>query len=67
MGLRLEYAGPRFRGEAPRYAGVLVILIAVTGYAVIGWRFGETGDMIPLVGGVLCVVIASWTIYRQRR
>ena len=57
------------RSSQPRllqYVGVLVAIIAVVGYVVFGWRFGETESVIPFVIGGICVVIAiCWTLYQR--
>ena len=46
-----------------QYLGAVV---AVVGYAVFGWRFGETESAIPLVVGGLCAaVVIGWTLYQR--
>jgi len=49
-----------------QYIGVLVAVVAVIGYVVFGWRFGETDDMIPVVLATVCIGIAlGWKLYKR--
>ncbi|SDY85547.1 hypothetical protein SAMN05216564_11212 [Halopenitus persicus] len=49
-----------------QYIGALVALIALVGYVVFDWRFGETNGVLPLVIGIVCVVIAvGWKLYQR--
>lgn len=50
-----------------QYIGALVALIAIIGYVVFGWRFGETDGILPLALGIGCAVLAiGWTLYQRR-
>lgn len=49
-----------------QYVGVLVALIALVGYSVFGWRFGEANGVLPLTIGILGAVIAvGWTLSQR--
>lgn len=49
-----------------QYIGVLVAIIALVGYVVFGWRFGEADGVLPLAIGIVCVIIAvGWTLYQR--
>jgi hypothetical protein len=49
-----------------QYIGALVAAVAVVGYVVFGWRFGETDSVIPFALSAVCVVIAvGWELYRR--
>ena len=49
-----------------QYLGAIVALIAVVGYVVFGWRFGETDGVLPLAIGILGAIIAvGWTLYQR--
>lgn len=41
-----------------QYIAALVAFVAVIGYVVFDWRFGETDSVVPLVLGAICVVTA---------
>lgn len=56
----------RSQSTALQYVGALVALVALVGYVVFGWRFGETDGTLPLAIGVACAIIAvGWTLYRR--
>lgn len=49
-----------------QYVGALVAVVAVIGYVVFGWRFGETDSAIPFALGAVCAVLAvGWELYRR--
>lgn len=49
-----------------QYIGVLVALLAIVGYTVFGWRFGEAGSTIPFaVGATVATFAVGWTLYQQ--
>ncbi|PHQ38076.1 hypothetical protein DJ69_13510 [Halorubrum persicum] len=50
-----------------QYVGALVALIAIVGYVVFDWRFGESDEIAPFVIGVVCAILAvGWTLYQRR-
>ena len=49
-----------------QYIGALVALIAIVGYVVFGWRFGETDGILPLAIGIICVILAVGSTLYQR-
>lgn len=50
-----------------QYVGALVALIAIVGYVVFDWRFGETNEIAPFGIGIVCVILAvGWTLYQRR-
>jgi hypothetical protein len=49
-----------------RDLGALVALLAIVGYTVFGWRFGETGGSIPFVlGAAVAILAVGWTLYQR--
>jgi len=47
------------------YVGAVVALIAVVGYTVFGWRFGESGGIVPFaIGAIIAIFVVVWTLYR---
>jgi len=49
-----------------QYVGAITAVVAVIGYVVFGWRFGDTDATIPFLFGALCVIIAiGWELYRR--
>lgn len=52
--------------SALQYVGALAAVVGVVGYGVFGWRFGETGGVVPLALGVICAGVAVvWGLYRR--
>lgn len=49
-----------------QYIGALVALIAIVGYVVFDWRFGETDGILPLAIGIICVILAVGSTLYQR-
>lgn len=59
--------GRASRSKPLQYMGVAVALIAIVGYTVFGWRYGETGEIIPFaVGAVVATLAVGWTLYQWR-
>jgi hypothetical protein len=49
-----------------RYIGIAVALLAIVGYTVFGWRFGETGGTIPFaVGAAVATFAVGWTLSQR--
>lgn len=49
-----------------QYVGVAVALLAVVGYTVFGWRFGEPNGIAPFAIGVAVAIFAvGWTAYQK--
>lgn len=49
-----------------QYIGTLVALIALVGYVVFDWRFGEDNGILPVAIGISCVILAvGWTLYQR--
>jgi 1,4-dihydroxy-2-naphthoate octaprenyltransferase len=60
--------GRSSRSKRLQYLGAVVALVAVSGSAVFGWRFGSSDSPIPILVGVVCAVVAiGWTLYRRRQ
>lgn len=50
-----------------QYIGALAALIAIVGYVVFDWRFGESDGIVPLAIGIVCVLLAiGWTLSQRR-
>lgn len=50
-----------------QYVGAAVALVAVVGYVVFDWRFGDPVSPAPVAIGVACALAAvGWTVYRRR-
>lgn len=46
--------------------GVFVAVLALVGYVVFDWRFGETDGVVPLAIGIICAILAvGWTLYQH--
>lgn len=46
--------------------GVIAAIIGVVGYAVFGWRFGESDGILPFaLGAVFGGVAIVWTLYQR--
>lgn len=62
----LDMPGRASSSKSLQYIGLLVAAVAVIGYVVFGWRFGETDSVIPFMLGAVCVVIAvGWELYQR--
>lgn len=49
-----------------QFVGAITAVVALIGYIVFGWRFGDTGASLPFLLGALCVVIAvGWELSRR--
>lgn len=54
------------RSKPLQYLGAVVALLAIVGYTVFGWRFGETDSIAPFAIGVVIAVFAvGWTLYQR--
>jgi len=49
-----------------QYIGLAVALLAIVGYALFGWRFGEGGGTTPfVVGAAVALFAVGWTLYQR--
>lgn len=58
--------GRSSQSKSIQYIGIAVALLAIVGYTVFGWRFGETSGTTPFaVGAAVAIFAVGWTLYQQ--
>lgn len=58
--------GRSSRSKPLQYIGIATALLALVGYTVFGWRFGESGGTTPFaVGAAVAVFAVGWTLYQR--
>ena len=57
--------GKRSSSKTIQYLGLVIATIAVIGYVVFGWRFGEPNGIAPYgIGAIVAIFAVGLTLYR---
>ena len=58
--------GKRSNSKTMQFVGILVTGIAVFGYFVFDWRFGEGNGLTPFtIGAVVAIFAVGFTLYQR--
>jgi hypothetical protein len=56
--------GSRSESSLGTLVGIAVALVAVVGYVVFGWSFGESSGSVPFaIGALVAAVAVAWHLF----